>query len=342
VTGTMARAYGAPRLRATELVVLGPGLPRPPVALRGAPGPAHEWRLVRLSGTILEVHRLGSRWRIELQVGSARIPVTGLSGARIPVTLFVEGRRATVVGIVRRPYPSAKDRRLSLVPRSPADVGVGPAEAAQPSSVRRAPGQGTHPGLAGGPPAGPIDVDLARLADHLGETVRVGGLIVDLAATGVSLDDGTAVAGIVLEGEAGAYLPLLEPGDAINATGLVERREEELVVALRDPAGLARVGDLTESPSEPPGAEPEPLPAPAAPVAPRRASSDSFGLGIPGTAGVASLILVSFASVGVTLLRHRRLRTRILGRVAARLPMPRRRPSPIAPSNGHSGGAELP
>jgi outer membrane biosynthesis protein TonB len=340
VTGTMARAYGAPRIRATELLALGPGLPRPPVDLRGAPGPAHEWRLVRLSGTIVEVHRLGSRWRIELQAGSARIPVAGLSGARIPVTLFVEGRRATVVGIVRRPHPSAKDRRLSLVPRSPADVAVGPAEAGRPSPAPRGGGRAAQP-AAGGPSAGPIDVDLARLADHLGETVRVGGLIVDLAAAGVSLDDGTAVAVIVLEGEAGAYLPLLEPGDAINATGRVERREEELVVALRDPAGLARVGDLAEPPSDPPAPVPEPEPLPA-PEATRTASSDAFGLGIPGTAGVASLVLISLASVGVTLLRRRQLRHRLLARVATRLAAIGRRRSPIGPSGGHSGGTEPP
>jgi hypothetical protein len=330
VSGTMARAYGAPRLRATDVRAVGPAMPRPPVGLRGAPGPAHEWRLVRLSGTIVEVHRLGSRWRIELQAGGARIPVAGLSGARIPVTLFVEGRRATIVGIVRRPHPSAKDRRLSLVPRSPADVAVGPAEAGRPSLAPRGGRPGTRPG-PGEPPAGPVDVDLARLADHLGETVRVGGLIVDLAAAGVSLDDGTAVASIVLEREAGVYLPLLEPGDAINAIGRVERRDEELVVALSDPAGLARVGDLAEPSSDPPPAAPEPLPAPEAPGAPRTASSDSFGLGVPGTAGVASVLLISIASVGVTLLRHPQLRHRLLARAAARLPVIGRRPSQRGP-----------
>ncbi len=324
VSGTMTRAYGAPRLRATGLLTLGPGLPLSPIDLRGAPGPAHEWRLVRLSGTIVEVHRLGSRWRIELQAGRARVPVAGLSGARIPVTLFVEGRRATVVGFVRRAHPSAKDRRLSLVPRSPADVAVGPAEA-RPSAAPRGGRRGTQPS-AGGPPAGPIDVDLARLADHVGETVRVGGLIMDLTATGASLDDGTAVAGIVLEGEAAAYQPLLEPGDAINVTGRVERREEELVVALRDPAGLARVGDLAAAPSDPPAAVPGPEPRPA-PAAPRAASSDAFGLGIPGSAEVASLVLISLASVGVTLVRHRRLRHALLARWPFRAVL-RRGPEP--------------
>ena len=41
-----------------------------------------------------------------------------------PRTL-VEGRTATIVGIVRRPYPGATDRRWSIAPRSPADVVVG-------------------------------------------------------------------------------------------------------------------------------------------------------------------------------------------------------------------------
>jgi hypothetical protein len=149
---------------------------------------------------------------------------------------------------------------------------------------------------------------------------------VDLTATGASLDDGTAVAGIVLEGEAAAYVPLLEPGDAINVTGRVERRAEELVVALRDPAGLARVGDLAAAPSDPPAAVPEPEPRPA-PAAPRAASSDAFGLGIPGSAGVASLVLISLASVGVTLLRQRRLRHALLARWPFRAVL-RRGPEP--------------
>jgi hypothetical protein len=339
VTGTMGRAYGAPRIRATEVLALGPALPRPPLQLGAAPGPAHEWRLVRLSGTIVEVHRLGSRWRLELRVGSARIPVSGLSGSHIPVTLFAEGRRATVVGIVRRPHPSATDRRFALVPRSPADISVGPAEGAQqPGSTHRR-GQGTRPGAAGTSAAGPVDVDLARLADHIGETVRVGGLIVDLEPTSVSLDDGTAVAGVVLEGDAAEYLPLLEPGDPINVTGRVERRDEDLVVVLRDPAGLARVGDLAELPSQPPVSRPKP--APAAP-APRTASSDSFGLGFPGTAGIASVVLISIVSAAVTLLRRRQLRERLLARVAARVarigvPTDPTGPAPT-PSNGPAPG----
>jgi hypothetical protein len=325
VTGTLARAYGAPRIRASELHELGPGLPRQPLGLRGAPGPAHEWRLVRLSGTIVEVQRLGSRWRIELQSGGARVPVSGLSGAHIPVTMFVEGRRATIIGIVRRPHPSATDRRFAIVPRSPLDVAVGPAEAGGSEAPGAGPGAG--PGLAGAEPTGPIDVDLARLTDHLGKTVRVGGLIVDLAADGVSIDDGTAVGSVVLEGEAGEYLPLLEPGDAINATGRVERRAEALVVVVRDPAGLSRVGDLAELPSEAPTQPPEPK---RVAEAPRTASSDPFGLGIPGTAGVASLVLISLASAGVTLLRRRQLQRRLVARVRARAAAIGRPPEPAA------------
>jgi pyruvate/2-oxoglutarate dehydrogenase complex dihydrolipoamide acyltransferase (E2) component len=182
-------------------------------------------------------------------------------------------------------------------------------------------------------------VDLSRLAVHLGETVRVGGLIVDLAAGGVSLDDGTAVAQIALEGDAGEYLALLEPGDAINATGRVERRDRALVVAVHDPAGLTRVGDLAEPPSDPPVPEPE---ATAAAVAPLTATSDPVGLGLPGTAGVASLVLISLASVGVTFLRHRQLRRGPLFRMVAKLPVIGRRLSRIGPSSGHSGGAEGP
>ena len=95
-----------------------------PRTLSGGPGIAVEWRLVRVAGTIVDVHKLGDRWRAELRVGSARVAISGLPGARIPSATLVEGRRATIVGIARRPYPGAADRRFAVVPRSSADVAV--------------------------------------------------------------------------------------------------------------------------------------------------------------------------------------------------------------------------
>jgi hypothetical protein len=75
-----------------------------------------------VSGVVADVHKLGDRWRAELSVGRNSVVVNGLAGAAIAPSSIVEGRRATVVGIVRRPYPGASDRRWSVVPRGPADV----------------------------------------------------------------------------------------------------------------------------------------------------------------------------------------------------------------------------
>jgi len=144
--------------------------------------------------------------------------------------------------------------------------------------------------------------------------------VVDLRADGFEIDDGTAVGRIVLVGEAAEYLPLIDPGDAINATGRVERREGAIVVVVSDPAGIARVGDLLpvaieEEPSMAPLDRPEPD------VGPSRAADlgGPFGLGATGTAGLASLLLISIASTAVTLLRRQRTRRALLARVAARV-----------------------
>ena len=57
-------------------------------------------------------------------VGTAKVVVIGQPGAGIASTTLAVGRSATVIGIARRPYPSAADRRYAVTPRSPADVRV--------------------------------------------------------------------------------------------------------------------------------------------------------------------------------------------------------------------------
>ncbi len=166
------------------------------------------------------------------------------------------------------------------------------------------------------PFSGPTDIDLVDLEAHLGQTVRVGGLIVDLVANGFALDDGTAVATVVLLDGAAEFLPLLEPGDAINATGRIERRGDAVAVVVRDPQGLARVGDLDAvgvAASEEPSAPPASLHGPLA------ASTNPLGLDAPSAAGIATLVLLSTASATVTIIRRRQLRRRLLARMTARL-----------------------
>ena len=197
------------------------------------PAAAHEWRLVSVTGRVLSVHKLGDRWRAEIAVGEDRVVVVGQPGAGIPSTTLVEGRSATVVGIARRPAPTASDHRFAVTPRFPADVHVSTGSrriagrrsaatgaAAAGERQRRDRRQAARPhAVRRQRPSTPTSTDLAPFA---GKLVRVGGLVVDLRTDGFTLDDGTAIGRIVLRGAALELLPLIEPDDALNAIGRVE------------------------------------------------------------------------------------------------------------------------
>jgi len=327
-SGQIGRAYDAPRLRADALNVLAVGGRPLPLTITSPPTAAHEWRLVVVSGVVADVHKLGDRWRAELSVGRDSVVVNGLAGAGIAASSVVEGRRATVVGIVRRPYPGASDRRWSVVPRGPADVDLGGTAALAGSGTDDGSGDssgagsaagGTGVGAAADGPTVP-DVDLVTLSDHVGQTVRVGGLVAELAPDGFRLDDGTAIGRIVLTGEVADYLPLIDPGDALNATGRVEVDGEEPRVVVTDAAGLVRVGDLNAASAG--GADDaSPAPATADDLAtnPSRLAGGLLGPVGPGTAGVAGIVAFSALSLLVTVLRRRRARRLVAVRVAARL-----------------------
>ena len=322
VAGEMGRAYDAPRLRAEGVTVLAIGARPLPVTLSAPPTAAHEWRLVVVSGSVTDVPKLGDRWRAELAVGGDSGVINGLAGARIAAATVGEGRRATVIGIVRRPYPGASDRRWSVVPRGPADVvmaggGSGPAGSDGSDGGPSGPGgAGKDSGAVSGDQSVP-DVDLVALADHVGATVRVGGLVTELVPDGFLLDDGTAIGRIQLTGEAAEYLPLVEPGDALNATGVVTKEGEELRVVVSDAAGLARVGDPTAEAASigAVGAEPNAAASPGS----TRIAGGLLGAIEPGAAGVAGVVLLSALSLAVTALRRRRTRRLLAARVTARL-----------------------
>ena len=164
------------------------------------------------------------------------------------------------------------------------------------------------------------DVDLADLADALGQQVRVGGLVTDLEPRGVRIDDGTASALVVLEGEAAQLLPLIEPGDAINASGTVESVEGELAVVVTDPAGIALAADPTAAG---PAATTTPLAAlPGGP--PTGATEASLGDplgGLAGLAGLGTLAAIDGAvgrgHVPPAVAGRRRLGARVAARLAA-------------------------
>src|SRR4051794_1745120 len=78
ITGVTAHAWGAPRLRASAAVDAHASLPVSAAARSSALGAGDEWELVRLTGTVTKVERLGDRWRAELKLtggGSVTVPV---------------------------------------------------------------------------------------------------------------------------------------------------------------------------------------------------------------------------------------------------------------------------
>ena len=340
--GRVGVAYGAPRLRAERVDRLAGGQLPAPLVLHGPPATAHEWRLVAITGRIDSVTKLGERWRAELAAGSVRVPIVGQPGSGIASSSLAEGRVATIVGIVRRPFPTAADRRYAILPRFAADLRLEGGSVTRQSPTGRQTGRedtgvSSGAGTSNGIPAanaGVSDVDLVDLTAAIGRTVRVGGLVADLRSDGVMLDDGTSTGRIVLRGNALDLLPLLEPDDAINAIGRVDQLEDGPAVIVGDASGLSQAGD--------------PLPPDAARVAiAAGASIDPGALVAAGLAdsplgaggvGIATLIALSAASLGITALRRWYLRRRLADRIAARLaglePPPGPSPAPRSAERG--------
>ncbi len=345
VSGDVGRAYGAPRMRADTIQRLGRRAIRPSDLSR-PPGAAYEWRLVRVTGLIADLHKLGERWRAELRIGAGRtVVIDGLAGAGIPPSRVAEGRRVAITGIVRRPYPTAKDRRYAILPRGTEDVVVlGQAHSAGgPAS-----GDGAHPW--GGPASGSLapnvpDVDLSALAEHVGERVRVGGLVVDVLTGGIVLDDGTAHGRVAFEADAAAYLTLLEPAEAINVIGVIRAdRDGGYVVVVSDGADVARAGEPEAIEAETTN-EPDAMASPVASSAMGTTSAPRRGLlGLNGDlaaplTGIGSLVAVAAVSAGLALLRRRRANGRLAERVVARFARVTR---PVDQAHARSGGKVAP
>jgi hypothetical protein len=343
ITGTTGLAWGAPRIAASEVAKLGEGASIQPLTLRRAPAERDEWLLVRISGEVTKVTRIGERWRAELTLadGSAAL-VQGQAGAGITSTSIVVGRRIAVTGIVRRPYPTASDRRFGVLPRSTSDI-EGLAGGAVASSGAAGGGAGAAPYAAPGASAASRaassqaaitpDTDLATLADVVGQRVKVGGLVARVAEDGFDLDDGTALARVELRGDMRALLPHLHMGEAVAATGVVELVAGAPMVVVDDEGALVRVGTLGEGlPIGDPGAplSSGPPDASRGPIA----ASSSGVLGGPAPMSLFALASLAGLSVLATVLRRRLLRRRLRLALVERLrALPARRASPDRPDS---------
>jgi hypothetical protein len=281
-----------------------------------------------VTGQVLSVHKLGDRWRAEIAVGKDRVVVVGQPGAGIASTTLVEGRSATIVGIARRPAPTASDHRFAVTPRFPADVHMsGQSGSGQPTgAVANAAGNGSTTtvgdGSADASALAAVDADLDGLASFAGKLVRVGGLVVDLRTDGFTLDDGTAIGRIVLRGAALELLPLIEPDDALNAIGRVETSADGFVVAVDDPGAIILTGDPVAAIG--PAASQAVVDAAGPSDAPLGSSRFAGFGGAPWpvdaeAAGLGTLLAISVLSVAVTLLRRSRSRRRLAATIAGRL-----------------------
>jgi hypothetical protein len=318
VTGSTGLAWGAPRIAASQVTSLGGGAAPQPITLHRAPAERDEWQLVRLSGTVAKVSRIGERWRAEVTLADGtQVLVQGQAGAGIPSTAIVVGRRITVTGIVRRPYPTASDRRFAILPRDRGDIALASGSEGPGSPTGSSSTTETGAGASNGADRVTPDTDLATLADSVGQRVKVGGLIVRIADDGFDLDDGTALARIELRGAMAALLSHLREHEAIAATGVVALVDGAPIVVVDDAGSLVRVGALGQAlPID--GAVPSVSGGGASAIA----AGAAAGMGdapVPGSV----LVLAGLAALSVlaTLVRRRLLRNRLrlalVGRLAS-------------------------
>ncbi len=350
LTGSMGTAYGAPRFRAGAFVVLAhPGAPAP-TEVSGAPDGSLEWALVRIRGRITDVKRTGGTWRAEVESGGQSVPISGLAGAGIPSTRMVEGATTTVVGIVRRPYPTANDRRFSVVPRGPGDVAIGATahgagangsdagdgstgggtDSGSSGVTTGAGGQGSVNSSTGGSgdgqgTDGTPRVDLGAIGGYAGQTVTVGGVVAQLSSDGVLLDDGTATVWIVFRGQALSLVPDIAVDDALEVTGAVEGASGHESIGVEDPAAVVVTGLQGGAGSQTTSAAPTDG-GPTGGGVSVGIGDDSTVVDRPAPAGptalafvVAVALLVGVGVVAAVVAWRMRQRRRVAERVAGRL-----------------------
>ena len=152
--------------------------------------------------------------------------------------------------------------------------------------------------------------------------MRVGGLIARLGDTGFDLDDGTALAAVLLRGDMAALLPHLRQGEAIAATGIVELVDGSPAIVVDETGALVRVGSLGQA--LPIAGQSSDL---ATPI-PTGGTTLAAGAGTLGPdlapTSLLAMVALSVLSVVATILRRRlvrrRLRTALVERLASLRP----------------------
>ncbi len=318
IVGKTGSLHSGPRVVATLVEGLGDSVAVQPRQVSGALGPSVEWRLVSVCGRVQRLTRAGSRWRADLVVDGQIVAVLGEPGADIDPAGIVAGRLALATGIVRR--STSNSSVFQLLPRSAADVILGPISAASGRSASAtAAGLASGSGASGASAAIEAHSTVAEIPGHDGETVTVAGLIVDTGPATATLDDGT---GRVRLGGAAASdaLSLLEPGDAVEVTGLVSRDADGWLIEV-DPDRIVTLAG-TASGAAAPSDRPSDGPSPSVEAASDTPGSEdevpsargqAHGLALPagGMAGPDPIAIIALFGGGLALLA-------LLGLTAAR------------------------
>lgn len=333
VTGDVGTYYGAPQLAAAEAPVPLGKASAAPTILHRAPTASDEWLLVRVTIRVSDISRSGDAWRAEVSLGSGgTLPVAGLAASHVPATALLEGREATITGIVHRAYPTASDQRYSVDPRSASDIVLGSAPVGSPAPSHSPPGSSlpdstvAHPGAATAGPSGWVGIvgstggvetaveptgtapgetpgapreTLDQLPALVGQRVEVAGSIVELDGPLATIDDGTAQAVIRAPSALDAGDAPLLVGDVINAVGIVAERDVggwEIVVSAA--ADIVRAPDLADGTPDagPTGSLLPDRTAGPGDVAP---AGPSAGSGAAGSGRLLSGLLVGVGLAGI-------------------------------------------
>jgi hypothetical protein len=310
VAGKTGSLHSGPRVVATLVEGLGGGAPIPPRQVAVALGPEHEWQLAAVCGRVQRLTRAGSRWRTDLAVDGQTVAVLGEPGAGISPSGMIVGRLAMVTGIVRR---STSDSSVfQLLPRSAADIVLGPAPASKTGGATAA-GQGSGPGAPGASASASSGrvTTVSEIPGHEGTTVTVAGLIVETGPARATLDDGTGR--IRLGGsDASDAISLLEPGDAVEVTGRVARDDEGWLIEVDPDLILSLAGTGPDAGTDPGaegsgGAAPRAtaasaVPEPTGDVASAHGQAHGLARSAGGTAGPDPMQSLALFAVGLVLL----------------------------------------
>ena len=265
IVGTLAAPYGQLEIRDVASLIVGSDGAEPAATFVGLAdvGEGREGSLLTIRGAVTSVQTDAGRLTITIGDGATTVrvladPITGLSKSDV-----ARGDAVLATGIVGQ-HASATGRldgyRLWL--RRRADLVVAASaytEPPEPPSKGGVTGAGAGFGAAAAPD--PRIVDIGSLAERVGQTVTVAGLVTStsraMGASGVmvtvTLDDGTGAVRVGGQSAADA-LAMLQPGDAVEVTGLVIEDDQGLSIEA-DPASLVDMpGDRREAPATDAGA----------------------------------------------------------------------------------------